>query len=676
VHPRAPEPPGSFRAAGLHVGALWAVAVAQPLFDLLGRNAPFFAVRGSTRWDVLTFAIGLVTVPPLALLALEAVAGLARRSAATALHFLFLGGLTGLVCLQAIRGVEAPDALLVATAGVAGTAAALLYARARAARLLLSVLAPAPLLFLALFLLASPVSHLVTGSAPAPRLADVGSRTPVVVVVFDELPTVSLMDARERIDARRYPNFARLAGDAIWFRNATTVHEWTTWAVPAILTGRLPEHNALPLYLDHPDNLFTLLGGGYDLRVVESQTHLCPAELCGAEEGFATRLRSIVSDAWVVYPHLVLPDGLRRKLTPLADAWAGFRHAGGRPAIYLNRDAEVRRFVAEIEPGRRPRLFFLHVLLPHHPWEYLPDGKRYSSALPWQPGLEDDRWTGDAELAIQAQQRHLLQVGFTDRLLGKILDRLHAQSLYDDALVVVTADHGTSFHPQGERRRAGAENLEDIAFVPLLVKLPHAREGRIEDAGVRTVDILPTIADVLGVRLPWPTDGRSALAAGRREHQVAVSTAAGERVTADLAELTRRRRTALAQKLELFGGDLFHIGPHSELLGREVDGLAAARPNAPRVRLLENTFYDKDAAVVPVHVSGVLLGAEGGEDVAVAVDGRIAGVTRSYGYGGKIWFSTVLPEHAFRPGPNDVRVFMVDSRGGGVRLVEAPPEGA
>jgi hypothetical protein len=663
VRPRAPEPPGSFRTAGIHLGVLCAFAFAQPLFDLLGRNAPFFAVRGSTRWDVLAFALGLVVLPPLALLTLEAVAGLANRLAATALQLLFVATLTGLVGLQAIRNVEGPDALLVAAAGLIGVAAALLYTRVQAARILLTALGPAPLLFLALFLFVSPVSRLVT--------------TPVVLVVFDELPTVSLMDEDELIDAERYPNFARLAADGIWFRNATTVHEWTTWAVPSILTGVYPDKDALPLYLDHPENLFTFLGGSYDLRVVESQTHLCPPELCSSAKGFAGRLVSILSDAWIVYPHLVLPDALRRGVTPVGDAWSGFRHTGGRPAVYLNRDAEARRFVGEIVPGRRPALFFLHVLLPHHPWEYLPDGKRYSSALPWQPGLVDDRWTGDPELAIQAQQRHLLQLGFSDRILGDILDRLRGQGLYDNALVVVTADHGTIFRAPGERRRANPENLEDIAFVPLLVKLPHERKGRIEDAHVQTVDIVPTIADVLGARVPWRTDGHSALNARRNdEPQIAVFTSSGERVTADEDELVRRRRAALARKLQLFGADLFRIGPHRELLGHPVDGLAVARPHAPRVHLLGETSYDPTARDVPVHVAGTLVGAAGGEDVAVAVGGRIRAVTRSYTYGGKTWFSAVLPEAAFRPGRNAVRVFLLDDREGRLSLVEAPPDGS
>jgi hypothetical protein len=677
VRLRAPDPPRSFLSAGLHLGALCGFAFAQPLFDLLGRNAPFFAVRGSTRWDVVVFAVGLVVVPPLFLLAVEALAGLAGRRAATAAHLVLLAALTGLVCLQAIRGIEAEDAVLVAAAGLTGIAAAAAYARARAARVLLSVLAPAPLLFLALFLFASPVSDLVTRSAPAPRLAEVGSRTPVVLVVFDEFPTVSLMDDRQRIDSGSYPNFAALARDSIWFRNATTVHEWTTWAVPSILTGLYPQTDALPLYLDHPDNLFTLLGGSYDLRVMESQTHLCPAELCGTAEGFGERLDSILSDVRVVYPHLVLPSGLRRRLTPVGDAWSGFRHIGGRPAAYLNRDLQAHRFVEAIAPGPRPRLFFLHVLLPHHPWEYLPDGKRYSSALPWQPGLADDRWTGDPQLVIQAQQRQLLQVGFTDRVLGDILDRLRAQGLYDDALVIVTSDHGESFRAHRERRRVNSGNLEDIAFVPLLVKLPDQRNGRIEDAHVQTVDVLPTIADVLGVETPWQTDGHSLLQIQPgNEPQVGVFTSSGERVTGAAADLVLRRERALRRQLELFGAGLFRIGPHSELIGREVDGLAAASPRTQRVRLLGGTAYDPDSAFVPVHVAGILLGADAGKDVAIAVNGRIGGVTRSYEYGGKTWFSVVLQEDAFRRGSNDVRVFLVESEEGSLRLVEIPPDGS
>jgi hypothetical protein len=48
----------SFLRAALHLGGLWALAFAQPLFDLLGRNAEFFVARGSTRGDILLLAFG------------------------------------------------------------------------------------------------------------------------------------------------------------------------------------------------------------------------------------------------------------------------------------------------------------------------------------------------------------------------------------------------------------------------------------------------------------------------------------------------------------------------------------------------------------------------------------------------------------------------------------------
>ena len=60
------------RIAALHLLVLWAFAVAQPLFDLLGKNGEFFAARGSTRWDVVLFAFVLLFVPPAILTGIEA----------------------------------------------------------------------------------------------------------------------------------------------------------------------------------------------------------------------------------------------------------------------------------------------------------------------------------------------------------------------------------------------------------------------------------------------------------------------------------------------------------------------------------------------------------------------------------------------------------------------------
>jgi hypothetical protein len=693
VRLRAPDPPGTFARAGLHLAALSAFALAQPLFDLLSRNAEFFAVRGSTRWDLLLFALGVGLVPPLILLAAEALAGLVHPRASSALHLVLVAGLAALICLGAVDTWDAPDAAVLAVAAAVGALVACLYAFARPARMLLSVLGPAPLLFVGLFLLASPASRLVLASAPEPRLARVPATAPVVVVVFDELPTVSLLNGEGQIDPVRYPSFARLAGDGTWYRNATTVHEWTTAAVPAILTGKWPEQDALPLYLDHPDNLFTLLGGGYRMRVFESQTHLCPPQLCDERrEPLPERVGSLVSDLSVVYGHLVLPEELGSRLPSISNAWRNFGGAdepsvrlqegpatpGGRPAAYTERDLAAQEFVTALERGPKPTLFFLHILLPHHPWEYLPNGKRYASNLPNQPGMVDERWVGDPELAIQAQQRHLLQVGFTDRVLGRILDRLEQQGLYDDALIVVAADHGVSFRPNGERRRVHDGNLEEIAFVPLLIKAPEQREGGVVDAHVRTIDVLPTMADLLGIEVPWRTDGSSAVAVTPREHpRLVVHRSAGELVAGQAAQLVERRGSVLARQLELFGEGsqppgLYAVGPRPELLGRRADELPVLGGTSARVALFDDARYVPGASLVPTRVTGRLEGVNPGRDVAIAVNGEIAATTVTFLLQGDVLFSAVLPESAFRPGANDVRAFLVDEDS---RLEELTPAG-
>jgi hypothetical protein len=684
---RPPDPPGSFRWAALHLAGLSALALAQPLFDLLSRNVEFFAVRGSTRWDVVLFAVGIVVLPPLALLGLEVLTGLAGRQAATVLHLAFLAALVGLLALQALRGIGLGA---VALAAAIGAAAALAYARLRAARMLVSVVGAAPLLVLVLFLGFSPVSRLLE-SPPEPRLAQAPSGAPVVMVVLDELPTVSLLRADGELDAVRYPNFARLAEDATWFRNATTVHEWTTGAVPAMLTGQRPQ--GLPLFIDHPDNLFTLLGGTYDLNVHESQTHLCPPELCEAErEPLPERVGSLLSDLSVVYGHLVLPEDLADELPSISTAWRDFgdgegpqallqegpSQPGRRPAAYTGRDAEVQEFVGSLGSSGRPSFSFLHVLLPHHPWEYLPDGKLYASDLGFQPGLVDERWAGDPELAIQAQQRHLLQVAYTDLALGRILDRLEKTGLYDDSLVVVVADHGVSFRPNGERRRVVPANMEEIAFVPLFVKAPGQSWGEVDKGPARTIDIVPTIADLLDVEVPWELDGRSLVAAGREGGDVIVGTSSGEVVEGEPSELVERLDAALVRQVRLFGDEndrpgLFGIGPRPELLGRPADGLVAAATGGPTFESYGTSDYDPASPFAPVRVYGRIHGAPPGEDVAIAVNGRIVAVTRSFEHDGETLVTAVTPEDAYRPGENSVRLYVVEGAGEDTVLAELPP---
>ena len=112
-----------------------------------------------------------------------------------------------------------------------------------------------------------------------------GDRPPVVMILFDEFPLSSLLDAKGRIDRRVYPNFAALADASTWYRNATGVAGYTPWALPAMLTGNYPANARAPSYTEYPDNLFTLLSRYYDVKAYETISQLCPPRQCASFVG-------------------------------------------------------------------------------------------------------------------------------------------------------------------------------------------------------------------------------------------------------------------------------------------------------------------------------------------------------------------------------------------------------
>ncbi|MCA1681485.1 MAG: hypothetical protein LC777_22330, partial [Actinobacteria bacterium] len=275
---------GGIGRSGLELMVLVGFAVAQPAFDVISNTPEFFSLRGSSRTDVILFALAMGVGIPVALLVLELVAGLAGRSIARGVHLAWVAVLSVLFAIPLVQGIAdpvlgvfdlTPSGWFVLAGGILlGIAAALAYVRFRVVRTYLLVLAPAPFVFLALFLMEAP-----TGAVVLPPVSSVAKPAPVVMLVFDELPVASLMDERQRVDAKRYPNFAALARDSTWYRRTTTVSDISTLAVPAILTGSLPRPGTPPTASEQPRNLFTLLRKSHRLSADEVWTSLCP---CGA----------------------------------------------------------------------------------------------------------------------------------------------------------------------------------------------------------------------------------------------------------------------------------------------------------------------------------------------------------------------------------------------------------
>ena len=100
-----------------------------------------------------------------------------------------------------------------------------------------------------------------------------------------------------------------------------------------------------------------------------------------------------------------------------------------------------------------------------------------------------------------------------DALLGEFLGELKRRGLYDDALVIVTADHGEEFREHG--RFLHSQTYEETIAVPLLVKLPAGiaagRAGQRVSGLAMLEDIAPTILELLGLPLPETAQGVSLL---------------------------------------------------------------------------------------------------------------------------------------------------------------------
>jgi hypothetical protein len=478
---------------------------------------------------------------------------------------------------------------------------------------------------------------------------------PVVVVVFDELPTDVLLGPDGQIDAERYPNFAKLASMSTWFPNGHTIYDSTFKAVPSILDGRLPRRGTAADVRSHKPSVFHLMDRlGYRVFKVESSSAVCPPDIC---------------------------PGARTRRPGVLARLAG----GGRPARF-------HRWVGAIRRRPEPTFYFHHALMPHEPWIYLPSGRQSRPAgkdpidgINRLPGFDDPDLTRHNHL------RHLLQVGYTDHQVGELLARLRRTGLLERALVIVTADHGYSFRVGVPSRRLVSEqNVEEIAPVPFFVKAPGQAEGRVDAGLVRTVDIVATIADLLGTSVFWEQHGHSAFSnATRARRLLSIRTRDfGEEVRIGLAELERRRARWRRRRARLFGtgiqstvlyGDpwtmAYRIGPRPGLLDRRVSALRVLRPSTIGAAVANAALFrqvSRGARVFPTRVTGPLHAVPFGEhrNVAVAVNGRIRAVGRSFDLWrkGREYFSLMVPETALRPGRNRVEVFEVLADGALVPL--------
>ncbi len=280
---------------------------------------------------------------------------------------------------------------------------------------------------------------------------------PIVLISIDTLRA-------DRLPAYGYragttPTLDRLAREGIVFERAYAHAPQTLPSHASMLTGRLPfEHgvrdNAGFALEENDSTLAELLRGrGFDTAAAVSSYLL--REKTGLGRGFA------VYDAR-------LPAPQPESVLPVVERSG--RDTVSAAEIWIDAQGSSRFF------------YFLHLFEPHKP--YAPPA-RLATGHPY-----------DGEVAL------------ADELVGRFLSALQRRGFYDQALIIVTSDHGEGLGDHGEQEH-GLFLYDETVRVPLIVKMPGIIEARRVSVPVQHIDLVPTILDLVRAPAPGGMQGRS-----------------------------------------------------------------------------------------------------------------------------------------------------------------------
>ena len=262
------------------------------------------------------------------------------------------------------------------------------------------------------------------------------------------------------------PALDSLARDGMRFTQAFTPSPITNTAHTSILTGLLPS-----------------VHGVTDFGIPLDKAFPTWAELV-QHDGYATAafIGSVVLDARTLAP------GLDRGfdaydnfpvVTPPGKHWGYVERRG----IDVARRAETWMS----EHTQKPRFVWVHLYDPHDP---------YQPPAPYSRIYKDRLYDGE--------------IAYADFALGNLLSYLKRQRRFENALVIVVGDHGEGLGEHGEQTH-GIFLYDATTHVPLIMKLPGAAKAQVVETQVETIDLLPTVLDVIGISPPAALAHRSLL---------------------------------------------------------------------------------------------------------------------------------------------------------------------
>jgi len=671
-------------------------ALAGPLFAVLQDGGAFLVAQRLTGSAAVLFVLAWIVVPPLGPVALVGALGLvsaalARRAMAVLFGLFVALGIVGLMPAM----TRWPVVGFVGAWVVVGVALYLAYQRWSVLRQFATALVLAPLVFGVGFLMSTQIRSVAFASEAEPVITN-RDDAPVVFVVFDEFALGTMLTPAGEINADLFPGFARLAAMSTWYPNAITGAGSTVMSLPSLLSGQQADPERPPSAAKWPNTLFTAVGRPGQINAYEVATALCPSSQCARPP---VDVGAVGRDSLTIMANRVLPAGIASRLVPpVAGEWVSFGEAQDLTDLadvslqeFADRWSErlgtdwnpvdpllvAGTFVAELDELAAGDLAYLHLALPHTPFRFLPDGTRYNGEdLPlWM----DSQWSvmgTDPSGQVTLNQRMLMQSMFADTVLTAVLDKLDATGMADEALVVVTSDHGVSLAPGGHRRGYGGAmtqvSADDVLSVPLFVKYPGQTGGAVDGRDARLIDVMPTVVDALNVDLDpqaWVFDGVSLLDKPMVGRPRWYANAPDVRFDPSAVSSARRMWALLGKRA--MTGDVFAIGPHADLLGTPVASGNGGVVSGASLRLTGPELtaeVDPSADYLPVLVTARVTGLPPGTWLAASVNETVAGLGVVHtSFDGDSIVEVMLTPDAARTGMSTLQFHVVDEATGELR---------
>ncbi len=348
-------------------------------------------------------------------------------------------------------------------------------------------------------LIGSRDTELGMPQGPAPTAAD--GRTPaphILLIMVDTLRADRLSCYGYRDNAT--PAIDSLSRDGILFRDNMAQASWTRPAIASMLTSLHPEsHKTNGLDSELPDELTTLAEalGQQGYRTVGCVNNMNVNQSFNFQQGFQRF-------TYLAPTYLFFADESSSKL---------FGHWLMRKVRkMLVRDQRVEDFYQDADlvnehllaglataPESRPTFFFVQYMDPHDPYFAHPyDGRALNLVDTPDPG---------PSRVEEVSQLYDGEISFLDIRLETVFQRMRELGIYDDTLIVFTADHGEELYDhQGWFH--GSTLYRELVQVPLIIKLPgNQLAGTVVDRLTRQVDIASTILGQVGLESPEAFQG-------------------------------------------------------------------------------------------------------------------------------------------------------------------------